>query len=88
MYYIFKNNYCIGVYPYLPQLEKDEQAIQTETDYSNLSELQLKDGVIAIVKPPPKPPQIIETESYSPETVELYQAIAGLYELVEKGERQ
>ena len=87
MYYIFKNNYCIGAYPYLPQLEKDEQVIQTETDYSNLSELQLKDGVIAIVKPPPEPPQIIETESYPPETVELYQAIAGLYELVEKGEQ-
>lgn len=87
MYYIFKNNYCIGVYPYLPQLEKDEQALQTEIDYSNLSELQLKDGVIAIVKPPPEPPQIIEAESYPPETVELYQAIAELYELVEKGEQ-
>lgn len=87
MYYIFKNNCCIGVYPYLPQLEKDEQAIQTEIDYSNLSELQLKDGVIAIVKPPPEPPQIIEAESYPPETVELYQAIAELYELVEKGEQ-
>lgn len=87
MYYIFKNNCCIGVYPYLPQLEKDEQALQTEIDYSNLSELQLKDGVIAIVKPPPEPPQIIEAESYPPETVELYQAIAELYELVEKGEQ-
>lgn len=71
----------------MPQLEKDEQVIQTETDYSNLSELQLKDGVIAIVKPPPEPPQIIEAESYPPETVELYQAIAELYELVEKGEQ-
>lgn len=87
MYYIFKNNCCIGVYPYLPQLEKDEQAIQTEVDYPNLGELRLKDGAITIIKPPPEPPQIIETESYPPETVELYQAIAELYELVEKGEQ-
>ena len=87
MYYIFKNNCCIGVYPYLPQLEKDEQAIQTEVDYPNLGELRLKDGAITIIKSPPEPPQVIEAESYSPETVELYQAIAGLYELVEKGEQ-
>jgi hypothetical protein len=87
MYYIFNQSHCIGAYSYEPQVDSDVVVIQSEEEYSKLSELQLRNGKIVVVKSP-KPPQIIDIESYSPETVELYQAIAGLYELVEKGEQK
>ena len=86
MYYIFKNKFCIGAYSYLPSLEKDEVAIFSDTDYKNLSLLRLKDGKIELLPEPPKPPEkptVIENEDYAPETVELFEAVAGLYELGE-----
>lgn len=83
MYYIFKNNFCIGAYSYLPQLEKDEQAIQSEVNYSSLGKLRLKAGVITVIELPPEPPKMIEAEKMPTEQVELYDAIAGIYELLE-----
>lgn len=83
MNYIFKNNFCIGAYSYLPELEQDETAICSDTDYKNLSLLRLKDGKIDLLSEPQEPPQVIEAENYNPETVELFEAVAGLYELIE-----
>lgn len=83
MNYIFKNRFCIGAYSYLPELEQDETAIYSDTDYKNLSLLRLKNGKIELLPEQPEPPQVIEAENYSPETVELFEAVAGLYELVE-----
>lgn len=83
MYYIFKNKFCIGAYSYIPELEKDEIPIYSDTDYKNLSLLRLKDGKIEVLPEPKEPPQVIEAENYNPETVELFEAVAGLYELIE-----
>lgn len=86
MYYIFKNKFCIGAYSYLPELEQDETAICSDTDYKNLSLLRLKDGKIEVLPEPPKPPEkptVIESEDMPTEQVELYDAVAGLYELIE-----
>lgn len=86
MNYIFKNGCCIGAYSYIPELEKDETAIYSDTDYKNLSLLRLKDGKIEVLPEPPKPPEkptVIESEDMPTEQVELYDAVAGLYELIE-----
>ena len=86
MYYIFKNRFCIGAYSYLPSLESDETAIYSDIEYKKLHLLRLKDGKIEVLPEPPKPPEkptVIESEDYAPETVELFEAVAGLYELIE-----
>lgn len=83
MYYIFKNGYCFGAYSYLPSLESDETAIYSDIEYKKLHLLRLKDGKIEVLPEPQEPPQVIETENYNPETVELFEAVAGLYELIE-----
>lgn len=86
MNYIFKNGCCVGAYSYLPSLESDETAIYSDTDYKNLSLLRIKDGKIEVLPEPPKPPEkptVIESEDMPTEQVELYDAVAGLYELIE-----
>nr|DAJ30401.1 MAG TPA: hypothetical protein [Caudoviricetes sp.] len=83
MYYIFKNLYCIGAYSYLPSLESDETAIYSDIEYKKLHLLRLKDGKIDLLPEPQEPPKVIENEDYAPETVELFEAVAGLYELIE-----
>lgn len=91
MNYIFKNGCCIGAYSYIPELEKDETAIYSDTDYKNLSLLRLKDGKIEVLPEPPKPPEkptVIESEDMPTEQVELYGAVAGLYELIENKEEK
>lgn len=91
MYYLFKNHRCIGAYSYEPDVDDTYEIISTDKHYQNLCELQTKEGKIVIVPlppPEPEPPQVIEQEDYSPETVELFNAIAGIYELIEKGENK
>lgn len=83
MYYIFKNSFCIGAYSYLPSLELDETAIYSDIEYKKLHLLRLKEGKIDLLPEPQEPPQVIEAENYNPETVELFEAVAGLYELIE-----
>lgn len=83
MHYIFKNGCCIGAYSYIPELEKDETAIYSDIEYKKLHLLRIKDGKIDLLPEPQEPPQVIENEDYNPETVELFEAVAGLYELVE-----
>lgn len=83
MYYIFKNVYCFGAYSYLPSLESGETAIYSDIEYKKLHLLRLKDGKIEVLPEPKEPPQVLETENYNPETVELFEAVAGLYELIE-----
>lgn len=89
-YYIFNtvNGGCRGKYSYKPKIdEPDLIAVETETDYDNLSEIIWKEGEIA-KRPPPPPPEpptveVIEEEDMPTEQVELYDAIAGIYELLE-----
>lgn len=83
MHYVFKNKFCIGAYSYLPSLESDETAIYSDIEYKKLHLLRLKDGKIELLPEPQEPLQVIETENYTPETVELFEAVAGLYELIE-----
>lgn len=83
MYYIFKNKFCIGAYSYLPSIEADETVIYSNKNYKSLSLLRLKNGEIEVLPEPKEPPKVIETENYNPETVELFEAVAGLYELIE-----
>lgn len=86
MYYIFKNKFCIGAYSYLPSLESDETAIYSDIEYKKLHLLRIKDGQIELLPEPPKPPEkpiAIESEDMPTEQVEIYDAIAGLYELIE-----
>lgn len=86
MHYIFKNGCCIGAYSYIPELEKDETAIYSDIEYKKLHLLRIKDGKIEVLPEPPKPPEkptVIESEDMPTEQVELYDAVAGLYELIE-----
>lgn len=91
MYYLFQNHRCIGAYSYEPDVDDAYEVISSDEHYQNLCELQTKDGKITIVPlppAPPQPPEMIEEENYSPETIELFNAIAGIYELIEKGEKK
>jgi hypothetical protein len=93
VYYIFNkvNGGCWGKYSYRPKIdEPDLIAVETDTDYDNLLEIIWKEGEITKRPLPSEPPvvEVIEKEDMPTEQVELYNAIAGLYELVEKGERQ
>lgn len=93
MYYIFNkvNGGCRGKYSYKPKIdESDLIAVETDTDYGNFIEIIWKDGKIEKRSPsPPEPPtvEIIEKEDMPIQQVELYDAIAGIYELLEKGEQ-
>ena len=60
--------------------EKGVTVVESDVVYK-VSSICLIDGEIR--EPPPEPPRIIEAEKYPTETVELYDAIAGIYELLE-----
>lgn len=88
MYYIFNkvNGACWGKYSYRPKIdEADLIAVETDTDYDNLLEIIWKEGEITKRPLLSEPPvvEVIEKEDMPTEQVELYDAIAGIYELLE-----
>lgn len=82
-WYLFRNGICVGEYPYRVEVLDGETLVPSETKRKNLGRLRLENGQITELPPPPIPPDKeieIEAEQYAPETVEMLDAIAGLYE--------
>lgn len=83
-WYIFSKDRCIGKYPYKPADVPNAVIVRSDTDYTDLRKLRYENGqiIIATTPPPDDEPteEIIEEENYSAETVEIYNALAGLYE--------
>ncbi len=82
-WYLFRNGICVGEYPYKVEVLDGETLVSSETKRENLGRLRLEKGEITELPPPPPIPdkeQEIDAENYSPETVEMFTAIAGLYE--------
>ena len=66
--------------------EAGSRIIEAEKEY-DISSICLIDGEIR--EPPPEPPtvEVIEDEDMPTEQVELYDAIAGIYELLEEDKK-